>query len=140
MTSGWRAGAGIPKRQTNQAFCSLTTQNLPSPFYYSPRDAPDFAACTRVVLRDMKVPDGVLHLRPEQSIGSANAQTAAARGSMGSVTVMGAYEKVQSVLGDLSGMGDPREIAMMRQGLHQISVAISRAQVTLLSAEVDARE
>ena len=88
----------------------------------------------------MKLPDGVLHLRPEQSIGSANAQTAAARGSMGSVTVMGAYEKVQSVLGDLSGMGDPREVAMMRQGLHQISVAISRAQVTLLSAEVDARE
>jgi len=49
-----------------------------------------------------------------------------------------AYEKVQSLLSGIDG--DPREVAMMRQGLHQISVALCRAQFTLLSAELEAGE
>jgi hypothetical protein len=43
-----------------------------------------------------------------------------------------AYEKVQSLLGQISNLGDPKEAAMMRHGLHQISVSISHAQMTLL--------
>lgn len=43
-----------------------------------------------------------------------------------------AYEKVQLLLGQVSSMEDPKEAAMMRHGLHQISVSISHAQMTLL--------
>lgn len=45
-----------------------------------------------------------------------------------------AYEKVQRLLGQVSNIGDPRESAMMRHGLHQISVSICIAQMTLLNA------
>lgn len=47
-----------------------------------------------------------------------------------------AYEKVQSLLGTTSAISDPREATMMRHGLHQISVSISHAQMTLLAADL----
>ncbi len=46
-----------------------------------------------------------------------------------------AYEKVQSVLGRLSQLSDPLEVASYSEGLHQVSVALCRARVTLLRAE-----
>lgn len=46
-----------------------------------------------------------------------------------------AYEKVQIVLGEISSLDDPKEAALMRHGLHQISVSICDAQLTLISAE-----
>jgi hypothetical protein len=46
-----------------------------------------------------------------------------------------AYEKVQMLLGQISSLDDPKEAATMRQGLHQISVSICHAQMTLLSAQ-----
>ena len=55
-----------------------------------PKSAPDFAACTRVSLRDMNVPDRALRRGPGQSVGSTNNQTPAARGAMGDVLVSGA--------------------------------------------------
>jgi hypothetical protein len=43
-----------------------------------------------------------------------------------------AYEKVQLLLGQVSSLEDPWESALMRHGLHQISVSICRAQMALL--------
>ena len=45
-----------------------------------------------------------------------------------------AYEKVQLLLGQVSSLNDPKEAAMMRHGLHQISVSICHAQMTLLTS------
>ena len=46
-----------------------------------------------------------------------------------------AYEKVQSAIGRLSQLSEPLEVALYRQGLHQISVTLCRARATLLMAE-----
>jgi hypothetical protein len=46
-----------------------------------------------------------------------------------------AYEKIQSVLNNLSHHTDPVELALYSQGFHQISVALCRARITLLLAE-----
>lgn len=50
-------------------------------------DAPEFAACTRIVLRDMRVSDRLYSFRHSPTTGSTNGQTPAARGLMGDVTV-----------------------------------------------------
>jgi len=46
-----------------------------------------------------------------------------------------AYENVQSAMGRISQLSDPLEVAFYSQGLHQISVSLCRARVTLLMAE-----
>jgi hypothetical protein len=53
-----------------------------------PLTAPDLAACARVALRDMAVPDSVLRLRPDEPPISQQ-QSAPARGLMGNLLVLG---------------------------------------------------
>lgn len=48
-----------------------------------------------------------------------------------------AYQNIQSTINSLSRLSDPVEIALYSQGLHQISVALCRARVSLLMADVD---
>lgn len=66
-------------------------------------DAPDFAACTRIVLRDMTVSERMLSFRHSGSLGSTNGQTPAARGLMGDVTVLGAEVALQELLVGVAG-------------------------------------
>lgn len=47
----------------------------------------------------------------------------------------GAYQKVQSTTEHLSRLSDPLEVALYRQGFHQISAALCRAKVILLNQE-----
>jgi hypothetical protein len=68
-----------------------------------PEDAPDFAACTRVVLRDMKVSDGMFTYRHSPSTGSTGGQTPAARGLMGTTTVLGAEIALEELLVGAAG-------------------------------------
>jgi hypothetical protein len=53
-----------------------------------PLAAPDLAACARVALRDMAVPDSVLRLRPDEPPISQQ-QSKPARGMMGNILVLG---------------------------------------------------
>jgi hypothetical protein len=46
-----------------------------------------------------------------------------------------AYEKVQSAASRLVQLSDPLEVALYSQGIHEISVHLCRARVTLLMAE-----
>lgn len=48
-----------------------------------------------------------------------------------------AYQRIQSTLSSLSGLLNPLETALYSQGLHQVSVALCHARVTLLMAETD---
>lgn len=56
-----------------------------------PDTAPDFAACTRVALRDMAVPSSVLRLRPGNVVGSTNGKTVSVRNELGNVVVVGVF-------------------------------------------------
>ncbi|TKD09910.1 hypothetical protein [Polyangium fumosum] len=48
-----------------------------------------------------------------------------------------AYEKVQAAGHRLSQLPDPLEVALYAQGIHQVSVSLCRARVTLLMADVE---
>jgi hypothetical protein len=53
-----------------------------------PASAPDFAACTRSVLRDMAIPSSVLNLRPDPRVSSTSGRTKPVGGELASVTVV----------------------------------------------------
>lgn len=53
-----------------------------------PRTAPDFAACTRVALGDMKVPEELLNHRPVRRAHETNGPTAAQRSMVGSPVIV----------------------------------------------------
>ena len=46
-----------------------------------------------------------------------------------------AYHRIQSQL--VSVAGDPREIMLLRRGLHQVSTTLAHAQLTLLQANLE---
>lgn len=66
-------------------------------------DGQDFAACVRVVLREMAVPNWVFALRKEYTHASTKAQTSAARGAIGDVTVMGVEVVLEELLAVVGG-------------------------------------
>ncbi len=67
-----------------------------------------------------------------QEIPALGLEAAIQRQLVAAFTV--AYEKVQQLLGNVSNIDDPRQAATLRHGLHQISVSICVAQMTLLNA------
>lgn len=53
-----------------------------------PNSAPDFAACTRIALRDMAIPSSVFNLRQTQSTASTNEPTKEQRSLVGNPVVV----------------------------------------------------
>jgi len=52
-----------------------------------PKNADDFAACTRIVLNEMAIPHGILNLRPTEATIATNEATVGQRSYMGSPAV-----------------------------------------------------
>ena len=65
--------------------------------------APDFAACTRVALRDMQIPEAVYGLRTRASEESSTGQTSAERNRLGTVTTAGAEIALEELIAAAGG-------------------------------------